>query len=263
VELAARQFFENPTVAAIAAAVEQAAAAGSRGSRGAQMLPSIGGGSAGRPVVFIPGGWGEENEILVFVALVRRMETRRPCYAVRSGVLDESVPPPRDLDDQVDRIVAAIRGKGASSRAALVGECAANTVALAVAAKLEALGDPAESLTLLDPGPISHLESLEARLNAARSAAGSAAEPLPERVARYYGMLGDVRRNPVSCPIHIILSSRFPDADAVRVSWTPIAAESLEIHRVAGDHRSYIRETAGETARALDRILSAGPSSSG
>jgi amino acid adenylation domain-containing protein len=256
VELRARQFFEEPTVSAVAAAVDQAADASAGGARSREILPPIGGGPAGRAIVFVPGGWGDENEILVFVSLVRRMETRRPCYAVRSGVLDEDVPLPRDLDGQADRIVAAIRASGAHARPALVGECAANSVALAVAARLEALGEPAESLTLLDPGPISHLESLDERLRAARSAGGSTPAPLPPRVERYYGMLGDVPKSPVSCPLHIILSSRFPDAEAVRASWTPIAAHSLHVHRVAGDHQSYIREMAEETARTLDRILS-------
>jgi thioesterase domain-containing protein/acyl carrier protein len=256
VELPARQFFDAPTVGAVAAAIESAASARSFALPG-ESLPSIGGGPAGRAVVFIPGGWGEENEILVFVALVRRMETRRPCYAVRSGVLDESVPPPRDIEEQADRIVAAIRAKSVFAPPALVGECAASTIALAVAAKLEALGEPPESLMLLDPGPISHLESLEERLRAARSAEGSTSATLPLRVEHYYGLLGQVRSAPLNCPIHIILSSRFPDAEAVRMSWTPMAARSLDVHRVAGDHHSYIRERAEETARTLDRILSA------
>jgi thioesterase domain-containing protein len=256
VELPARQFFDDPTVGAVAAAIENAASARSFAPPG-ESLPSIGGGPAGRAVVFIPGGWGEENEILVFVALVRRMETRRPCYAVRSGVLDESVAPPRDIEEQADRIVAAIRAKGVSAPPALVGECAASTIALAVAGKLEALGEPPESLMLLDPGPVSHLESLEERLRAARSAEGSTSATLPRRVEHYYGLLGQVRRAPLACPIHIILSSRFPDAEAVRTSWTPMAARSLDVHRVAGDHHSYIRERAEETARTLDRILSA------
>jgi surfactin synthase thioesterase subunit/acyl carrier protein len=256
VELPARQFFDDPTVGAVAAAIESAASARSFAPPG-ESLPSIGGGPAGRAVVFIPGGWGEENEILVFVALVRRMETRRPCYAVRSGVLDESVAPPRDIEEQADRIVAAIRAKGVSAPPALVGECAASTIALAVAGKLEALGEPPESLMLLDPGPVSHLESLEERLRAARSAEGSTSATLPRRVEHYYGLLGQVRRAPLACPIHIILSSRFPDAEAVRTSWTPMAARSLDVHRVAGDHHSYIRERAEETARTLDRILSA------
>jgi amino acid adenylation domain-containing protein len=256
VELPARQFFDAPTVGAVAAAIESAACARSFAVRG-ESLPSIGGGSAGRAVVFIPGGWGEENEILVFVSLVRRMGTRRPCYAVRSGVLDESVAPPRDIEEQADRIVAAINAKGVSAPPALVGECAASTIALAVAAKLEAIGLPPESLMLLDPGPISHLESLEERLRAARSAEGAASATLPRRVEHYYSLLGQVRRAPISCPIHIILSSRFPDVEAVRTSWTPMAARSLDVHRVAGDHHSYIRESAEETARTLDRILSA------
>jgi len=257
VELSARQFFDDPTVSAVAAAIEGAASARSSGTLPAEKLPSIGGGPAGRAVVFIPGGWGEDNEILVFVALVRRMETRRPCYAVRSGVLDESVPPPRDVEEQAERIVATIRAKGMSARPALVGECAASTVALAVAAKLEAIGEPAESLMLLDPGPISHLESLEERLRAARSADGSTSATLPPSVEHYYGLLGQVRKAPLNCPIHIILSSRFPDAEAVRASWISMAGRSLDVHRVAGDHHSYIREMAEETARTLDRILSA------
>ncbi len=257
-ELRARQFFEAPTIAAIAAAIDRAAPSPSS-ERGEGILASIRGGDAERAVVFIPGGWGEENEILVFVALARRMQTRRPCYAVRSGMLDESVPLPRNLDEQADRIVAAIRAKGANVRPALIGECAAGTIALAVAAKLEALGEPADSLTLLDPGPISHLESLEERLRAARSAANSTSTILPPRVEHYYGLLGEVRRARVNCPLHIILSSRFPDAEAVRTSWMPMAGRSLEVHHVAGDHHSYIRRKAEETAGILDRIVSAEP----
>jgi amino acid adenylation domain-containing protein len=256
VELQARQFFEDPTVCGIAAAVEQATGIRSRGARTGEMLLPIGEGRTGPAIVFIPGGWGEENEILVFAALIRRMKTRRPCYAARSGVLDEDASLAGSLDEQADRMVAAMRAKGAKGPLALVGECAASTLALAVTAKLEALGELPDSLTLLDPGPASHLESLKERLRAAGPAEGPGAPRLPARVEHYYGMLGELSRNPVNCPLHIILSSRFADTEAVRASWMPMAGRSLSVHRVAGDHHSYIRDTARDTAHLLDRIVS-------
>ncbi len=254
VELHARQFFDDPTVRGMARAVEQAGLV-SRDKQGSEILMPIGGGE-GPAIVFIPGGWGEENEILVFAALLRRMQTRRPCYAARSGVLDEDVSLPSGLDEQVDRVVAAIRAKRVKGPLAMVGECAASTLALAVTRKLHALGEPPESLTLLDPGPLSHLESLRERLRAAAPAEGSGTSTLPTRVEHYYGMLGDVSTTPVNCPLHVILSSRFPDTEAVRASWMPMAGRSLRVHRVPGDHHSYIRDMAQDTARVLDGIVS-------
>jgi hypothetical protein len=133
---------------------------------------------------------------------------------------------------------------------------------MAVTAKLEALGEPPESLTLLDPGPTSHLASLRERLRAADAAEDSGVPRLPPRVEHYYAMLGDLGSSPVHCPLHIVLSSRFPDAEAVRASWVPLAAGTLSVHRVAGDHHTYIRDAAWDTARVLDRIVSPEPSRS-
>ena len=69
-------------------------------------------------------------------------------------------------------------------------------------------------------------------------------------------MLGEVSATPVNCPLHVILSSRFPDTEAVRASWMPMAGRSLRVHRVPGDHHSYIRDMAQDTARVLDGIVS-------
>jgi thioesterase domain-containing protein len=234
----------------------------------------------------------------VFAGLLRHLELDRPTYAARSRAMDRSRPIPERLDDQARDVLQAIVRASQDRPFAIVGECAASALALALAARVEDEGRFAEAIVLLDPGPLSHALSLESRVAELTTAAPMAdvrallarasksvglfgplsalratlqgssertgedapARPrgLPRRVEQYFRMLASWNPRPVRSPVHLVLSTRFADAAAVAESWTPLAQGPLAVHQVGGDHHSYIREHARDTARVLERILKQG-----
>jgi amino acid adenylation domain-containing protein len=300
VELHTLDFFQQPTIAGLAARADRLSLDPGYGVPGTDgFLVELRRHGAGAPVFILPGGWGEANEILVFAGLLRHLEVDRPTYAVRSRAMDRSRPVPERLDDQARDVLQAIGHATGDRPFAIVGECAASALALALAARVEDEGRVVEAIVLLDPGPLSHALSLESRvaelatavpmadvrallaraskavglfgpLSAVRAAlqgsppgrtgedAPARPRGLPRRVEQYFRMLASWDPRPVRSPVHLVLSTRFADAAAVAESWTPLAQGPLAVHQVGGDHRSYIREHAVETARVLDGILSGG-----
>ena len=80
-------------------------------------------------------------------------------------------------------------------------------------------------------------------------------EELPASVAHYYSLLGQVGETAYRFPIHIVLSSRFPGTEGILNAWRQATCENVHMHRVPGDHHTYLREMSVATAAQLDRIL--------
>ena len=206
-------------------------------------------------MLFIPGGWGEENEILVFAQFVRQMRIKRPIYAARSGVLcpDRTADP--DLRAHAARLVDALALENLCDGITLIGECAASSVALAMHEELESRGHKPSGIILLDPGSPDHLRSVQQRIAAPREGQPSMLEELPALVAHYYSLLGQVSDTAFRFPIHIVLSARFPGTADILNAWKQASRADVQMHRVPGDHHSYLREMSMWTAAELDRIL--------
>ncbi|MBK6741945.1 MAG: amino acid adenylation domain-containing protein [Hydrogenophilales bacterium] len=256
IEIGTLDFFEQPTIAGIAARAEQRAMDTTGHSRPGRFLVELQSRVSGMPLFIVPGGWGEPNEILVFAAIRSHMATDGPIYALRSRATDRFRPVPEHIDQQAADLLDTVKEVSQKGAFVLLGECAASTVVMAMAALAEHQGRTVDSVVLLDPGPVSHLRSLTERM--ACFTAGDAVqntESLPVDVAQYYRLLGTWSPRPVRCDLHILLSSRFPDVESVRNSWAPLANGQLHVHSVSGDHISYLREAAADTARVLDIIL--------
>ena len=253
--LSVAQFFYDPTLRGIAEAIEFSTTSGPAMVAEDGIVIPLRQNQSGSAVLFVPGGWGEENEILVFAQLVRHMRTKRPIYALRSGVLHPDFSPAPDLRSHAARLADALSQGKLCDGITLIGECAASSVALALHQELEAQGNRPSGIILLDPGTPDHLRCVQQRIARPRDGQPFVLEELPASVAHYYSLLGQVSETPYAFPIHIVLSSRFPGTEEIFNHWKQASSGAVRIHRVPGDHHTYLREMAVATATELDRIL--------
>jgi amino acid adenylation domain-containing protein len=219
-------------------------------------LPLIAPGPAYPTLLFVPGGWGEENEILVFAKLVRSMKIDAAKFGVRSGVTDRQAALAPNIQEYAGQLADMVSAEWDPRHTIVIGECAASTVAIALVKMLGARGTPVLGLVLLDPGDPSHLRNVITRISAPKGNQPPIIANLPVKVARYYDLLSQLPDGPISVPLHIILTKRFPNIKEVASKWTDFAGRGVATSMVPGDHNSYLREHAAETAGVLDVIVS-------
>ncbi len=255
VDLPMQSFFDDPSVQGVSAVVSEEILPQPKENKPLRkLLVPLRSAKHGNGVFFIPGGWGEENEILVFAALIRHMGCKRPLYAIRSGALDHT-PQASALADHAIHIVNELEENGLTEKITLIGECHGASVALAVNLEMTRRGYPMESLVLLDPGTINHLQSIQARITTGSADNPALSHSLPNSVAHYYSLLSQVVTEPIASPLHIIVSTRYANTEEINSSWQCLAKDSLKIHPVPGDHNTYIRKKAPAVAKVLDSIL--------
>ena len=219
-------------------------------------LPLIQPGPGYPALVLVPGGWGEENELLVFAKLVRTMRTDAAKFGVRSGVTDSRTALAANMNEHARELADILAGELDPRHVILVGECAASTVALALVKELSVRRTPVLGLVLLDPGEPAHLRSVVGRVSLPKGTQPPIISTLPPKVASYYRLLAELPDGPVDVPLRIILSQRFANADEIAAEWTRYAGHDVPLTQVSGDHNSYLRAQADETARAMDAIVS-------
>ena len=159
VDLAPRDFFVEPTVAALAARVDSILnqqtrsdpAPGGTRSHGIEAVQVLQGAPNNLPIFHCLGWNGAEEMILRYQELIRRLGTEWPLYAlVANGTAD-----PATLFTTMDEIVAAslaaLRQVQPHGPYLLVGECLGGKLAFELARALEAAGEPIAMLVLMDP----------------------------------------------------------------------------------------------------------------
>jgi thioesterase domain-containing protein len=258
VTLKALDFFEHPTIAGFATRVDNRAVRVPQNLGSDQFVVRLRAGGSGAPVFMVPGGQGEPPDMLVFAALLGHLDVDRPMYGICSRAQDRSRLIPGSLEEQVREVMQAIEGASTEGPITLIGECAASTIAIALADRINARGRAVESLILLDPGPVAHLRSSAGRFADSPNGVPGALPPrVARRLAKYFRLLASWEPRPICSPLHVVLSSRFDDVDAISKSWAPLAQGGLHIHRTPGDHHTYIRDHAAQTAAVLTGILNA------
>ncbi|MEJ1938451.1 hypothetical protein WDZ92_50295, partial [Nostoc sp. NIES-2111] len=176
-------------------------------------------------------------------------------FGVRSGVLDGQAALAANMQRHASDLADIIAAQIDPRHVILVGECAASTVALALVKELCARGTPVLGLVLLDPGEPTHLRNVVRRVSLPRGPQQSIISTLPPKVAGYYHLLAQLPDGPVAVPLRIILSQRFANVDEIGAEWTRYAGHDVPLTLVSGDHSSYLRAEAEETARAMDMIV--------
>lgn len=247
VELPVLALLENPSLAALAGRVRALQASEPPVEIDPGFLSTLRQGGAGAPLFIIPGGWGGENELLVFAALLRRLRVDRPVLGIQSKAMDAAWELPSTLEVQAEAVFQAVQQVQPVGPYIFIGECLAGVMAVALAARAEALGHRSGLVILLDArvGPA----------NESNSAGTDTPSTLPPRIDQYYRLLKAYRPPRIEHQVRLVLSSEVRDAEAFARGWQEIARAGISVLRVTGTHDSYIREDAAETARLLERLI--------
>lgn len=167
---------------------------------------------------------------------------------------------PQDTEGLISCYVEAVQN-GGQRRAPLHlgGYSSGCLIALEVARRIEASGDPVASLTLIDPArlPVSAaarqneclpLDLLARRFKIAQLAGITPVSSMYPTVARVQEVISSiaaiVRVDPIVAPIHLLRATQGPDAlsSAEIARWASRTSTGLSISEVAADHAGIIAE---------------------
>ena len=286
VEMPLRALFAAPTVAGQAREVERlrAAATEEQPTTYPTLVPLRLHGSK-PPFFLVAGGFGGEDELIVYAGLTRHLDRERPYYGLRIRGVDELVQPAKTVEEIAAEHVAEIRKVRPHGPYLIGGSCLGGLVALEIAQQISAQGEKVESLILIDSRYMSsasflwyrlwrvwHLELMpfvqeisqnKTRfLRILRREISSRIRPTLEvkkgraRVRIGLAYLNSVRRytpRPYHGPItHIKCKEGKNDQSRI---WLDVACEGLNIQYVPGDHYTHLREYAAVTAARLNECL--------
>ncbi|MGA9072555.1 MAG: alpha/beta fold hydrolase [Candidatus Sulfotelmatobacter sp.] len=266
-ELPPVMIYEAPTIAALAALLEQTATP----RFPALVLLKTG---ARKPPVFLAHGLG--GSVMDFFQPVRYIESDHPIYGMQSRGIDGVDEPLERIEDMAQFYLDAVRELQPHGPYVLMGYSLGGLVALEMAQRLSANGEKIALLAMLDAYPHVPYLSLGQRMRlAARQAgrglhilgnsggsapyqppAGISLTPAMQRV-RDAAYLALTRYRPRFYRGKIkfaraAISSGFP-SDAAAV-WAPLA-EGIEVETVPGDHLGMIATHYEELASVLSRYL--------
>ena len=163
--------------------------------------------------------------------------------------MDPAWPLPADLTVQASAVWDEVRSAVGNGPFVILGECIAAKLAMEIARLSGRPDSPsARAAILLDPDP---LRSRDGAGQSLQNGTGS----LPDRIARYYSLLSLWNPEPIGTAIHLILSSDNRDTAILEDDWSRMAHSGFQIHRVRGNHDTYIRKHAAETAAVIRNIL--------
>ncbi len=225
---------ERPTVAQLAEVLDKGLA-----QQSGERLAALRTGGHGPPVFLFPGGWGGENELLVFAAMLPFFPEHLPVYGVLHQWMSTGGAEETTLADMVQRISTQIREITKGGACHLVGECIASALSLEVACLP---GSGVSTLVLLDPTEVDVSRESEASL--------------PAAVRAYRLALKSAVLRAPGCPVYLIGCRDEAGVDERLAAWREKTG-AVSLARVPGDHDSYIREHGPVTARELAGVLTA------
>ncbi|MFF1480705.1 type I polyketide synthase [Streptomyces sp. NPDC058301] len=186
-----------------------------------------------------------------FAALAAHFDGDHDVTALALPGFRAGEPVPRTLDALAGALAEAVRRRARRAPALLVGHAAGGLLAQAVAARLEADGDPVAGVVLLDTAPVT-----EAQLATAQGPfldEPSGAEPPDEvrltALGAYVPLLTEPGPAPAAAPVLSVRSAEHADR-------TPLPAAHRSV-RAPGDRFTLLTQHAPSTARLIRAWLSA------
>ena len=260
IALAVIDFFKAPTVAGMAAkAAPEVVTAQKHDVIGGFLIPLKSDGP--EPPLFItPGGWGGENEMLVFATLLPGLKANGPVYAVLSRALDASWQLPASVTDQAKAILSVIRQIQPNPPYLLIGECIGGVLAMEIARLIEVDGGLLNTVILLDSRPPERQPLFgfnwlwKARVDQSKPAKDIVAN-LPVQIDEYYKLLASWSPKKIRSNVHLILSSEMSRFDTFIQGWRRLTKGKFSTQTVKGTHDSYIREDSTDLVRAVNEVL--------
>lgn len=213
------------------------------------------------PLFVIPGGWGEENEILVFMLMMSQSNFERPIYGIRSRATDPLWKKPKKLSVQAHSIFKEIKKVQPNGPYYFLGECLAHPMALELAKIAEQRENVSSTIILLDSEPlfqekfpfsryinwfsINYHEKKEREKQQSK---------VPTDIAEYYRLLASWKPVKLKGELHLICSSEIKNPSKNLKRWKPFFKKKPHLYQVKGDHMTYIRQESEETVNLIRSI---------
>ncbi len=260
-ELPAAALLHHPTVAVLSEMIpiwaRQAAESGhffGTHSLRAENLPIITMRTQGvKPPIFIcPGGHGSENELLVFARVLMMLDLDRPIHGFRLSGFASEYKDMHSLSGIAGRLADCFLQEHPHGPSVLMGECGSGVLAVEIARRIQTVAPDRmpEKIILLDARTNEHLRAhgmpTSERLE----------ELIQPHLQDFFRLLFAWDTPSIEFPVHLINSEGFlAKGNDPTLGWEKVSRGPVPVHRVPGDHITYIREHAGHVASVIRRIL--------
>jgi amino acid adenylation domain-containing protein len=195
-----------------------------------------------QPIFMIPGGIGEDNELLLFASIATNLRFDCPVYGIRSRVLDHNWILPKTLREQAEAVFTSIKKIQPQGPYIFFGECIAGALAVELQQIAEEKGEESGIVFLLN----SHSPfNKEFTLSTA---------PLPSKFEEYYRLLFSGKPVKLNSELHLLLSSDESTPDSVFNNWKIFFEGKSYLHSISGTHSTYLQDSP-IIAAVLDEVL--------
>jgi amino acid adenylation domain-containing protein len=286
IDLPVRALFSSPTVAGQAREIERLRAAAKQEQRPHHpLLVPLRPSGRKLPFFLVAGGFGGEDELIVYAGLTRYLDSQRPFYGLRIRGVDDLVEPHETIEAMAAEHVTEIRRVQPRGPYLVGGSCLGGVVALEIARQIVAQGEKVESLILIDSNYLTWSSFLRYRIRRfwyseilplmqawqqnraqflsvlnqhfiSRVSPSSEQKQGREKVRIGLTYLQTVRRytpRPYHGPITLIMCEE-GTRDPSRV-WRDVARAGLDVQYVPGNHFTHLRKYAAITAARLNACL--------
>jgi thioesterase domain-containing protein/acyl carrier protein len=261
VELSISLFLQNPTLGELISEICKKALSHQKEFKPIPLIQPIGQGKEGynksplkHPLFLIPGGFGGENELLVFAALRPHIKSDRPIYGFQVPT-DLFLDSDFSIEKLAEQYITAIKATQAEGPYLIAGECVAGVIGYEIAYQLEQQGETLHRLFLLDAHCPTEKGAAYFRENGLRSLNVIHGKEKARQIFPYYQALYDYVPPKTRLPTSVIVSEASKSSMSEDLGWNQSLLDACEILYVPGDHDSYIREHAAATGKLLDEAM--------
>lgn len=199
-----------------------------------------------QPIFMIPGGVGEDNELLLFASIATNLKFDCPVYGIRSRVLDHNWILPKTLREQAEAVFKDVKKIQPHGPYIFFGECLAGALAVELQQIAEERDEEKGIVFLLNSHPPFNKEfSLKI-------------PDLPPKFEEYYRLLFSGKPIKLKSELHLLLSSDETAPESVFNNWKIFFKNKSYLHHIAGTHSTYL-EYSPIIAEVLDEVLSSLP----
>jgi hypothetical protein len=243
-EISLEVLLARPTVAQMAEAIETGIANPSRQRWMRPWKASLVAMRPGKgtPLVFIPGGYTGENELLVFASLLPCLRTEHPVLGARFNFMGSGVLPPLSLKGIARKLSRAIHRSSTTQTPILIGECQSCGLTLETARLLHRTFGSTPKVILLDPW-------------LPRTKTSSNHRNHPRAIAWYLQLARRYEPRTYNGEVHLICAEGQERLSACLDWWNDRLKAGCHGHLAPGDHYSYLRSHREPLADILNGIL--------
>jgi len=249
---------EYPTVAHVAEQIHHATRLGygdgiSELMRSFPPLSRLRTGQGGRPIVFLPGGYGTEVEMMLFARLSGHLNPVHPLCGFLASNLYQLEPPPTSVPEIAERYLDELGRLFPDQTPIIIGNCIAGPVAHEMARQLE-------SRTPVNHRPdLILIDSASRRgWNMGRKSETSPGKPRtlhPEFIQPYLAQLNAFIPGVLDGPLHLLVTATHRSSGDSTLGWKNFARGEIRQTVIPGDHHESLRKYRDELGAILSGII--------